>query len=357
MPHFRHSKKGSALILVVILTLVLSILGTAALGLAVTENRITAQQEYKTQAYNVARSGAQAVAEYMIRDANNDAQDLIDKKSDTNSQIGEGEFEVSVNRDTTTGITYITSIAVYRGVEQHAKLQLAHFAVGTNAIFEHALIARTNIYPSGNGNKTVIIGSVAANGSIDLGKATSGELYPDSNFTFPLVVEPPKRDPAIPYDNDLGDDLDLKSENYELPSGSSNTIKYIRANYINLKNSTLTVSGSGIIHLYVDGSITLDTRSSISAENALLYIYVIGKGEVRWAGAGEKSSIFIYAPDSKLVFQDAGGNTYVFGALIGNEIELHNDITIEHNKDMVNNIDLDTTGEGVNFVGYTWVDD
>ena len=351
------NKKGSALVFVVIFMLVMAVLGTAIMGVAVTENRFSIQHENKLQAYYIARSGAQAVAEYMIKDKDNDAADIIGKTSALNNQIGQdgnGNFAVTVTEDLVNNTVNIVSTAYYNGVQQEAKIVVSRSVDGIGGIFQHAIVAKNNISVDGNGNKTVITGTVATKtGTIYLNKATSDGEIVDPNLIFPPIIQPPDRTPAVPYDLIIGN----IGYNTSVSAMNSNSVTYVKTGSIYRRNNTIRVTGSGIVHMYVEGDIVLDTNSRFNVDStAKLYIYVIGKRNVTLQGNGAQNNVFLYAPDSDIVWNNAQPNNDFYGAMIGNSVTLFNQLTIRHNPDMVNDIELDTTGAGVTFTGYKWID-
>ena len=58
----KQNRKGSALVTVIIVFLVMSILGSAVLAISLSENRQVMIQENRMKSYYTARGGADAVA-------------------------------------------------------------------------------------------------------------------------------------------------------------------------------------------------------------------------------------------------------------------------------------------------------
>lgn len=90
------NNKGAALALVIMLMGVLSVLGITMLTISLAENKQAIYQVNKTQAYYLARSGAEAVAEHIIESSSSD--DIMDKTSKP-TQLGNGTFKVSVTKE------------------------------------------------------------------------------------------------------------------------------------------------------------------------------------------------------------------------------------------------------------------
>lgn len=361
---YLNGRKGSALVVVLIVMAVMSVLGTTVLRIAVAENNFTARQENKMQAYYIARSGAQAIAEYMIKDANNNAHDFINQgESVLNTQIGGGGFKVTVSDDIINNVVNIVSVGEYNGIEQQIKIRVTRSVSGLGGIFQHAIAAKKSITVDNEaGTNIVITGSIAvavAPTEIDVinlgthGVVTNGKIY-DPNLIFPTIVEPIKRIPKIDYDETHGE-IDLKNDSLTIPSSDVKPT-YVYADSITIKNGEILVTGNGVVHMYVNGDINLDTGSKFNiAKDAKLYIYVIGKRTITFTGDGAQNNVFLYAPDSNITWNNAGSGDF-FGAIIGDTVLLHNKTKIKHNPDMVNEVDLDTTGAGATFTGYTWVD-
>jgi type II secretory pathway pseudopilin PulG len=359
------NREGGVLVIVLIVMMILSILGGTALSYAVSENRFSVHQENMQKAYYIARAGAQSVAEYMMKDPDNKASELIGKTSSPNTQIGGGSFTVKVEEITASKDVLLTSVGTYRGIEQTAKIRLKGTSKGgVGGIFDHAIAAVNLIFANNkNANNTVIEGSVASKNNdipdyiIDkvTDKENSGK---DPNLVFPPIVLPSD------YDDDWGD---LKLKNTTLTvSTTDGSPKYIRADSLTIKNATLSVTGDGVLHVYIVGGInsggflTVDTNGQISVSpNAKIYFYVIpsenNKKPVTFVGNGHISRMFLYAPNSKVEVNNSGA-AIIEGAIIGDTVEIHNKTSIKYDGSLVSDIELDTSVAGVTFVGYTWVD-
>ena len=358
------NKKGSALVIVLLIMVVMSILGTAVLRIALAETKFASHQEDKIQAYYIARSGAQATAEYMIKDANNDAHEFIEPESDLESGlrgsglIGGGDFEVTVSGDIANNVVNIVSVGEYNGIQQQAKIRVTRSFDGLGGIFQHAIAAKQGILVSGDGNKTEIVGTIATKeDAIVLEKAEStGDPVYDPNLIFPPIVLPPDRTPtAIPYNLELGN---IAVDTTVQPINSSEDAPtYVSTGSIYRQNNTIDVIGKGVVHMYVSGNITMATNSKFNVSDyAKLYVYVVGERTVSLSGNGSQNNIYLYAPDSHIEWNNAQPSNDFFGTIIGKTVTLHNQLTIRYNPDMVNEVDLDTTGVGATFTGYTWID-
>src|SRR5690554_1691703 len=119
MKKYLKNRNGGALIMVILVMLILTILGSAVLRIAAAENIFAAKNEDKLQAHYIARSGAVAVAEYMIQ-LGEIPDGFVGNTSSTNYQIGGGEFTVSINKDENDKVI-VTSESLYNNTKAVVK--------------------------------------------------------------------------------------------------------------------------------------------------------------------------------------------------------------------------------------------
>lgn len=367
-------ERGSALAITLIIMVVLTILGTAFLNLSVAENKFANRNEDRLQAYYIARSGAQTVAEYMVEDHNDDATDMVGHTSDPNTQVGGGSFTVSVEQDPdNANIINITSIGTYNNISQTSKIQVSKTSSGVGGLFNHAMVAYGDIDVSNESGQGIDIdGSIVTitgtiDGNLD-GKYTEEGSGVDSTINLPDINMPSGAIElgVINYNNAgtivfprVGDTGVTK------PNG---VIEYTyHADSITLQNTIIKiVDNSGatpvenrpnlVVHIYVDGNINLATNAQLTAEDdTLLYVYCEGDS-VLLSGAGENNNIYIYAPSADISWQNAQNHNLFFGGLVGNTITIANKINVEHNPLLASYSQLDTTNVGINYTGYKWID-
>jgi len=89
------NENGSALPLVLVIILILGILGSMLLFLNITEARQVAREEKRVQAYYIAKSGAQAMAEYIINYPE-EVENLTTEVSSNSTKLGKGEVTVNL---------------------------------------------------------------------------------------------------------------------------------------------------------------------------------------------------------------------------------------------------------------------
>ncbi len=364
----RNEQSGYTLIMTLIVMVVLMILGTALLNLSVAENRFTNRNEDKLQAYYIARSGAQAIADYMVADDDGDADNLIGKTSDSNNQIGNGNFIVSVEQDPSNAtLIHITSTATHNGVTQDASLLLTKGTTGTPEVLNHAIVGDHYIGPNnGNANGATITGSIATKTTggigIDPNKVTvTGDEITDTTMEIPLVNIPAG---AIDITSTV---QDINGTTVNLPIALTNSDnEYIyQADSISVKNGGLVAvpnpswTGEGpstITHLYVEGDVSIETNGVLTgSSDSYLYIYVKGDHTVTFKGAGAVNNVFIYAPESTVEWNNAQHGE-LNGGIVGETVHLFNHTTITYNPDMANYSEVEDSNVGVSYVNYRWQD-
>jgi hypothetical protein len=377
-----NNRRGSALALVIVVMAVLMILGTTVLRIAVAENKFAKHNEDKIQAYYAARSGAQSVAEYLIRDANNDAEELLGKTSEWNEQLDRGKFQVTVNELSSDTIE-IVSLGEYNGIQQKAKILLKKNSGG---VFEHALVGKEIIQTDGSSGQGIdIYGTIATQilppslddskvdiivDGVDIGVPDSS----DPTLVFPEIIEPSSYYHSFTNNYSVVTKETLRIDGSPTnagvtvidKNGNVTIIKKVNdAGPIYIRALDLDVTGNGSnleivggpVHLYLEGDLTIGTQGKFNVHSGgKLYIYVMGEQNVEFSGAGSYHGVFVYAPESIVSFQNAQPNMEFEGAIIGDKVILKNNLTFKYNKDMISGVNLDTSNVGVWNAGYTWID-
>lgn len=103
-----NNQNGSSLSLILVIMLVLGILGSTLLFLNTSEARQVAKETKKVQAYYIAKSGAEAIAEYIIDSSNNLDEDefeslvldLIRSEKSNPLSFGNGIVEIDISGET-----------------------------------------------------------------------------------------------------------------------------------------------------------------------------------------------------------------------------------------------------------------
>ena len=162
-------EKGSSLVMVLIIMGVLTILGAVFQFFSLTEHQQVVNDEKRMQAYYLARSGAEAVADYIIKNPD-DVDELLGEESDP-VDLGEGSFKVKVteiNPEKPDEGLLIESTGNVDGFERTVKLQLLPY--GSYGLGDFAVFCNSGLSVGNNINITGDVGTNAeGEGSINLG--------------------------------------------------------------------------------------------------------------------------------------------------------------------------------------------
>jgi hypothetical protein len=362
---------GSVLVMTLVITLVLMILGTVVLNMSLAENKFAIKQEDKLQAYYIARSGAQSIAEYMVLDNHGDAKNIVGT-SVANTSIGGGSFTVNVAQDPlNSNVINVVSTATYKNTTQKAKLNVYKTSTGVGGLYNYAIVAKNNITsPNSAGSGTTITGGIATiNGSITLaGHVNYGSATENALIMLPEVEIPPISELNQQFGK-IDNPLTLPVSGH-LPKSTTDGINEYNyyATGIDLKNELISVVDTTgvtpvgskpnvVVHLYVEGDINIETNAIFNvADHTMLYIYVKGVHTVKLSGNGAQNNVFIYAPDSDIIWNNAQTSGLIFGGLVGNNVTITNHVNVAHNPLMANYSNLNTSNVGITYTGYKWID-
>ncbi len=176
MKQLFKEKKGSAIITVLIVMGVLTLLGTAILQYSVNDNLQVFNDEKRMQAHYLARSGAEAVADYIINHPY-EVDELVGKAAkpvepdeETLQATLKGTFDVVVTK---SGDGYlITSTGYVDGFERTVKLTMLPYGQGYG-LGEFAVFCNSGIDLKQN---TTIVGNVGTNAT-EKGSITCNGKY------------------------------------------------------------------------------------------------------------------------------------------------------------------------------------
>lgn len=169
------NREGSTLLLTLMIFAVLMIFATFTLGFMVTENKQSMYHQHKTQAYYVARSGAETVEAAILSMTEEGSEEELSKLESKlpidNIQIeglseGDSRLRVSLKKEDDSLI--ITSTAHVNGVEESIEKVLVGESIKQSIKIEHALFSDENITMSGSATITSDIStnkSIIINGS------------------------------------------------------------------------------------------------------------------------------------------------------------------------------------------------
>lgn len=330
------SQKGSTLLIVIMVFFVLMIFGSIVLTLAMSETKIVSAQQQQLKEQNAARSGAEAMASYLIGNVATDTNlthEMINKttiKGYTGTVDGVS-FEVKVSGTPNSGtqryrtpiITAMSFVEV-SGTKKYlksVKLQLrernlfkgaifadGNFNIGNNELITGDIGTNSNTINFGSNDivGNVLLGPGASDAYVNqvgLNNVTTGHtaekiteivgLSPIAFNLFPSTATP----------------MSAFSNVFAGP-GPGN-VTYMTTDTL---NRAYEIEGSGEIHVLVTNSINFNGADSITKAfpgwgDARLYIYYNGTSAVNFSGQADYFCA-VFAPNATVNFNGGGNGTF-----------------------------------------------
>ncbi len=170
-----NDNRGAALAMVLLVLAVGMVIGGVILFLGTHETKMTNATESLTRAYYVARSGADAMGEYLIN--NPDKTSTVLNHGSAPVSIGGGESTITHITPVTEGSVQTVHIVaegvVPGGYSRTATLVLEHFS--KDSIFQYGLFSEENL----QGEK---IGTVDTTDSSDFPMGSNGTISSNANY-------------------------------------------------------------------------------------------------------------------------------------------------------------------------------
>lgn len=360
-----RNNRGIALPIVLIIALILTILGTVLWHYSVRDLIFAEKNLKRMQAYYIARSGADAVAQYIVDNPDGiDMKEYVDAlvnspKSYPTSISGDpkGYFEIEVTRDSGKGIIIIQSVGTVDEISQKVSLTLYELVTGEEPLFDMAVFSNTAIELKGSAR---IEGDVGINslepGSVVLAWSTAidGNLFiapdadpekiltgarpnPRDNITNDILEMTQERVYGLPPFPDFPEDLSWRGSFtvgwnpsppyhiYEDGEYDSITVKselvihvgdedrILRVNSLEVSGSgkiTLNRTGKGRLYLYVNDNFNITNGATINNDGdpGDIFIYYKGNSPVNPSGS-TKIVGCLYAEKADIVISESGGIT------------------------------------------------
>ncbi|KAB2951654.1 hypothetical protein F9B85_11515 [Heliorestis acidaminivorans] len=338
MPGYLNNNRGSALPLALIAMVVLLTLGTALATYSNSDVKQVAFNEKSMQAYYLARSGADAVADWIIRNPGEVGQ-LQGKSSTAEVPFGSGRFSIeAVQVDESTGRVTIHSKGIVGDTSQEVKLLISK----EDSIDFFADALRTAGTQPLNLNNVTIYGNVSSNSAQEItGGTVTGSRTHNAGIDHPL--------PDF-------DSLSLPSRNYtETGTGSNKTITISEDGYygnLTMQNGELVfhttsseqklkvlfdlfelktkmrIVGDGQVYLYVRNRAIFQTPN-VEMDKPDKFTVLLDSGSQIDIWANSTFYGVIYGPEAKLRMN---GNSHIVGSVICELLVDHTskNITITH---------------------------
>lgn len=374
-------RKGASLVVVLIIALFMTILGSTALFLSDNEAIKTTKQTDKMKAYYAARSGADVMAEWMKDKTISQVKDYGDKNTNW-QRLGDEdgpEFRVFVSQNkSNASVLNIISEGRYNGMLQEVVLTYQAINEATEYLFDMAAFSEQGVFMDGSSSitfsnnlkGTALITNSISNNSIELvGNPTIyGDVYIGKDGDINSVISVPNWNkqfitgdknvlkenktyllPPFPlFDNDIlqRDSINLSGnqsmavnqdgyyEGIEIKSntkltidtGTTGNIRKIRVRNLNIEQGEINLTGNGKLELYIDEKFILSGSSKIQRtppnqdDSTKLKIYYEGASGLDFSGSTKIfGSIYIKTADLLL-----GGSNNITGNIVsgGTKIEL-----------------------------------
>ena len=192
MKNLLRSEKGSALIYVLLVMVVLSVLGMSALSVSLSNTKFSIRDEQKLNAYYIAKAGIDSVSQNFI-DKPAEVLPLIDDVNGITGSFGDGTYVVKVSH-ATDGIKLVSTGKI-NGTSVSDTI-----ALGMASISNAAGIFNSIIYSDSNTtldlssmSKDTITGDLRARGPIKKPAgydSTSYKTYPNVGIPHDPVIVP-----------------------------------------------------------------------------------------------------------------------------------------------------------------------
>lgn len=322
---FINNKKGLALPLVLLAMLTASLLGVTVWQYSVTDTIHVALDADRMQAHYLARSGADALAEFLVRNPSR-ATEMIVKTAAykaTGTLGNYKNFQVNVTGDPKSLIT-ITSEG--KSGEATEKLMLDLTPLTAKEIFNNAIFSKANLDVTAMKSVT---GDLESAGNIF---APSGYRYrvvrnSERVFSSPLI-------PSLPIDpsginisvnnnetrtitGNFAYDTIAMAPNATLVFDNRGGVQQVAVRSLTTKGN-ISVVGAGRLELYITGSADFQTPLVVNHNNPNNLFVFLADNTTLAIQANGQINAFIYGPNANVQIQS--GNSIVNGAIIANLI-------------------------------------
>lgn len=338
MSKVKKSNKGSTLAIILIVFAVLSILGITIMSLALASTKHASYQENKIQSYYVARSGADATAEYILRNVTSISgmNSLISTIGPGN--LGTGTFEgfsfvIDLTGDANSEIV-IKSTGIANNISSNATLTLNKIKPFENVIHTNDDL---NVVPL-----TAIAGNLSSNGTVTYSSGyeenytvthNAGIIWDEPEFPTIFLNAPEEQIPLEVRASDNFTLVDNETEytkntaEYYFPSIAvdnsriltfeTNDILKIVTRSLNIGSTgKIDVQGTGTVFIFVidEANIATGMADFYNDPNQLILYMQQGSSLTMDSNGGFKG--FIYGPNASLIIGNP--NTQITGAMIFN---------------------------------------
>lgn len=312
-------RKGASLVVVLIIALFMTILGSTALFLSDSEAIKTTKQTDKMKAYYAARSGADAMADWMEGKTITQVNDYLAKATDwttLDNQVGL-EYKVSIKKSiSNASVLNIISEGRYNNIVQKVVLSYQAANDAKEYLFEMAAFSEEGLKIDGSSSITYstsisgpalitnsiskdsieLIGDPRINGDVLIGKngnlneviktpndsfitGSKSILLANKTYTLPYFPEDNNNLPARPdfttptegaiyliNQDGYYDKIEVVgNRSVTIDTGAAGNIRKIRVRNLDVSQGHINLTGNGKLELYIDDSFVLGGSSSINS--------------------------------------------------------------------------------------------
>ncbi len=302
---FFKNENGSALLLIMVIIVVLTVIGSAVWQREIAEIRSTELQVNKTKAYYIARSGADMVAEYIMEN-HSDISSISGWSNSESVFLGEGEFQVKVTGSLDDKLE-IESTGIVEDVQEVVNIILVNNAEETTKIPDKVVFSELSLSFEGSADTS---GEIATN-SID---TDSIYFHKPQNFAGTLYVGPTSAE-NLQFLNDninvevlsMPEEINYLPINFPEVDESSIPVGIVPES---INNSEETINQSGTYNsLLIKNNGTLNFNITDNEDIIIVTDSFTNKGEIvinRDAGAKGQVKIFTDSFENKGVINSEG---------------------------------------------------
>ncbi len=325
----QKSERGSALLMTIVVTIIVLFLGSSLGLLAMVETRMASREEASMQAYYLARSGADAMAQAIISDPAllDDPTIQTEDFSDPVSLGDAGEFQVRVIQS--DGLLRVRSKGTVRDQQRMVELTLSG-----GGFFNHTVVA----YGS-----SLSLGGATVHGSVAASQDTTV-----SGYAGEIVVIPPDVTPPTIWERSKPDLGTAQS----VPGAKNDTIAVTPGN-AGIYYTSVTIKNKETLAIDLEGQTrsmiidTLDFKGStgtiklINEGRLLLWVNYLGGNFT--IEAEDPTNLTLYYLGEHLSI------TSTNNSMVGNIVVLNDKATVTLNGGHIGN--LFTIGKSVDIAG------
>lgn len=319
--------------MVLLMIVLLTILIVPLMLVSMSENMFTINQKKRMQAYYIAYSGVNAVADYIVKDQNGPvkALELAGKTATDTSHFSNGELKIEA-ATSSGGILTLTGTGMVGGIENSVKLILQKLASDyliDKAIYsnEALKISQVRVLDGGEVQSGGLVTfTTTGTHAFDANKqlSFSKQSYALNNFiesTSSDIVSDPLEliataDTRYDYGKILLDHETLKI----VPNG--HTVQ-LAVNEIDIKKGNLIIDiapgdTTSKVELYINNRMELDVNGLINNQDPYHFFIYLQDGSEFVTQANEVINGYIIGPNATI--RMTSGNTEIHGAIIGNVV-------------------------------------